>query len=663
LRVVEKRQYDTFPSEAIYDIVGKQQYLKNNTLYYVQGDNKIYGLSYVGEKDATFIGNPDVNRAIYETILATRTVEVGELVTRTGTQSQDDPGLPGDMLLQFQITYENQTESRARVYKKDQSGFDEEYIKYINESSNVNETSAIGDYAAQMVNRMGGTKIIVDGVVESISDIANLGDMDALGRVYTAISLEFGKRITYTYTLVQDYNIISSYIGINSRHRVEEISSDSSTRRTLRYISKLIFKNETETFSTRLVNPNNIVTHLLGNSLDGLNYGYIEFYHSNGDTRKVHTSVDTDSKGQTMEIKWNMFDNYSAGLKRYTATIGGETVYLNSEVPYTDYYGKVSDILFSIHDLSLGTYDKSAYPEASTNNGDEMFTVITDTIDKDEGEALSGLIEIPIFSENDKIRVYNGFAKFNAIMGVTNRLQAVALNYVPLIKDNKIDLSRVNQITVTGTMEFGEITINTTLSSASKGIAWYNIDTLDIVLCYIEDLPIGANEIKMPYIIEDSLYGGGENTVQQVLIKNKLSSNLLVSDIYDSQIIGSTLYINKNTSIGEDIQVNIQLEYLLDSTVLTSSIYDSHNLIGDVTSSIDTTTQTSEPIWKTTPNTVYDQTVSLNAGTMNATAVTSFLTSVYPPKNYSVGFVMRCYINSSDGFTYLGTTYRERGEV
>ena len=117
-------------------------------------------------------------------------------------------------------------------------------------------------------------------------------------------------------------------------------------------------------------------------------------------------------------------------------------------------------------------------------DGGNLFTIITDAIDKDEGEALSGLIEIPIFSENNKIRVYNGFAKFNAIMGGTNRLQAVALNYVPLIKDNKIDLSRVNQITVTGTMEFGEITINTTLSSASKGIAWYNIDTLDIVLCY-----------------------------------------------------------------------------------------------------------------------------------------------------------------------------------
>ena len=81
---------------------------------------------------------------------------------------------------------------------------------------------------------MGGTKLIINGVVNSLDDVPNLGDVDENGRVYTVINLEFGTRINYTYTLVQDYNVISSYIGVNSRHRVEEISSDSSTRRTLK---------------------------------------------------------------------------------------------------------------------------------------------------------------------------------------------------------------------------------------------------------------------------------------------------------------------------------------------------------------------------------------------------------------------------------------------
>ena len=88
--------------------------------------------------------------------------------------------------------------------------------------------SYYGNYAQQIVNRLGGTKITVEGVVDSLDEIANLGDIDSLGRVYTLIDLTFGRKIQYQYTLVQDYNVISSYIGIQSRHRIEEISSDST---------------------------------------------------------------------------------------------------------------------------------------------------------------------------------------------------------------------------------------------------------------------------------------------------------------------------------------------------------------------------------------------------------------------------------------------------
>ena len=52
--------------------------------------------------------------------------------------------------------YSNLTNSRARVYKDDQSGFERERIKYMNESANVNETDSIGSYAQQLVNRLGG---------------------------------------------------------------------------------------------------------------------------------------------------------------------------------------------------------------------------------------------------------------------------------------------------------------------------------------------------------------------------------------------------------------------------------------------------------------------------------------------------------------------------
>lgn len=657
-RVVDKKQYDTFLSQAIYDIVGKGQYLKNNTLYTVQGDNKIYGMSYTGEFEAILIGTPNVTRALYETILAKRTEEAGELVTRTGTQSNDDPGLPGDLQIQFQIIYENQTESRARVYKKDQSGFETDYIKYMNESANVNETSAIGNYAQELVNRLGGTKVIVDGVVSSLEDIAQLGDVDEEGRVYTAISLEFGKRITYTYTLVKDYNVISSYIGVNSRHRVEEISSESTTNRTLRYISKMIFTDELKSFTTRLVKPENVFKHLVGGELVGLHYGYIEFYHSNGDTRRVHTSIDTDTKGQTIEIKWRMKDNYSAGLKRYSYMSGSNLVHMNSDVNYTDYYGKASDILFSIYDQSSNTYDQNTYPEATTTDGDELFTVITDTIDKDSGEVLGALVEIPIFSENPNIRVYNGFAKFNALLGGTNRIKAVGLNYVPLIKDNKIDLSRVNDITLTGTASFSQIDLSIITTIEHKGIAWYNIDTLDLVLTYIQDLEIGSQTVKLYYCVNDSVYGGGNNITQQIIVENELVGTV-VQGTDGRATITEAIISNYEFIKGIDEIVNVQFVSLVVGTPTVTG-KNAFVITETIISGIDETTLVQTPIWKNTAFTTFNGTVSLNTGTMDPQTITNSLTALYPPFNYTQGFIMRVRVFTEDLVTLLGTVYRER---
>jgi hypothetical protein len=535
-RVLEKKQWDTLPSESDYTYTGKQDYLKNNTLYYIQGDNKIYGMSYTGEHLSTMIGDANVNRSLYETILAVRSIEAGERVTYNGT-TIDDPEIDGDLDIEMQITYSNITESRARVYKDDLSGFENERIKYMNESANINETQAIGSYAQQLVNRLGGTKINISGVVDSIDDIASIGDKDSLGRVYSTIKLWLGTKIAYEYMLVQDYNVISSYIGVNSRHRVEEISSEGTTNRTLRYQSKVIFKEETQTFSTRLIGYAKIFSMLSGGGNDGLTYGYLECNLSNGDTKKVHLSIDSDNKGKTIEIKWNMYNNYSAGLKRYSKTISGSDVWFNTEVQYTDYYGKVADIQFSLSFDSLNTYDKDLYPEATSDNGDDTFTVISDVIDKDGGEVLYGLLEIPILSENEKVRVYDGFARWNELVEGSESISTALLSYVPIKNATKIDLTRSNDVSVTTTVNYNNL--NMVFTGSGQALAFYNVDTLDLLLVYADDLS-GSNNITLPYVIEDDEFGSGINFVGLIEI---------VLNIEGSMTLGATSLVNLEANL------------------------------------------------------------------------------------------------------------------
>jgi len=576
-RVLEKKQWDTLPSEANYDysFTGKKEYLKNNTLYYVQGDDKIYGMSYIGETKSRLIGDANVTRSLYETILAVRSLEDDKRAYRDfANQDKDDPAtlgnLDGDLAIRMQVKYSNHTESRARVYKDDQTGFEKDYVKYMNESSNVNESESIGSYAQQMVNRLGGTKLFITGVVDSPDELAELGDVDDKGRVYTTIELQFGEKIRYTYMLVQDYNVISSYIGINSRHRVEEISSDSTTTRTLRYTSKFIFTKNEQPFSTRIEQPSRVL-NVLTESGQALAYGYLECNLSDGEVKKLHMSVDTDSKGKTIEVKWGMLNNFSAGLKRYLKVIGGQDVWLSTNVPYTDYYGKVNDIMFGVYFDTLGGIDSDIYPEALTSDGDDMFTTITDEIDKDAGEIITGLVEIPILSENPNVRVYDGFAKYNQLVEGSKTISAGVLHYTPMRNSIKVDLSRITDITISGSYTFGALSLTGTSSVTGNGIVFYNKDNLDMLLVVLDDIVIGANELDLWYKVQDSL-GGGINYTETFVFNNILATSLEVQT--SNVVIDTELKYDYYLDPVDDKYDSVALTYDLQTnlTVQTSNI-------------------------------------------------------------------------------------------
>jgi hypothetical protein len=577
--IVEKPLYDTLSSEKDVTYIGKEVPRKHNTMYVTQGTQFIEGATYTGEDLSQVIGNPSVIRAWVETVLAVRSEEIGELVTRTGTQANDDPATDGDLIgdnkALFQITYSNITESRARVYKDDLSGFENDRVKYMNESANINETEAIGSYAQQLVNRLGGTKINYKGTVDTLDDIAELGDKDSLGRVYTLIKLWLGNKVDYEYTLVQDYNVISNYIGVQSRHRIEEISSEGTTNRTLRYTSKLIFKDNVQSFDTRIIGYQKILEALIGGGGDGLNYGYIECNLSNGEQKKVHLSIDSDNKGKTIEIKWNMVNNYSAGMKRYSVEIGSpsKTIWLNSDVQYTDYYGKVADIQFALYFDTLKLLDKDLYPEATESDGDDLFTIIKDFVDKDGGEVLHGLLEIPILSDNDKVRVYDGFARWNVLVEGTERIATALLDYVPIKNATKIDLARSRDVTATTTVTAN--TLNISYTGTGQGIAYYNIDTLDFILVYVDTL--SGDDIVIPYVVVDDLYGSGVNFVTFIEFEYNYFGTL--SQTSNNQILESHLSysIEPKTIFEEGIEielvVNIQGEL---SQTSNNQILESH---------------------------------------------------------------------------------------
>lgn len=498
--------YNTLDSDSDYTLTGKGIFKQSNCLYYRKGDRRIYGMSFTGEHAPTLIGQPSVTRALYETILAKRSKEVGELVTRTGTQSADDPGLTGDLNIQIYVEYQALTETHARVYKDDQTGFERPRIKYMNESSNVNKSESLGDYAQVLVNRLGGSKYTYNGWADDIDDIPQVGDIDEDGKMCVVMNYSLGEKVYYSGVYVQDYNVISSYIGMNSRHRIEEISADDTVLRVLRYTSKVVFVDSLTAYTTRLRNEKRLFRILSGEAKTPVSYGYLECNHANGVKKKIHLSLDTDSKGKTLEIKFQLKDNYSAGLKRYSKVIGGQTVYFNREVSYSDYYGKVDNILFKGY-MGYNAFDsteRALYPEATADKGFNPIFEIEDIIDKDAREVLAGLVEIPIMSESSNIRVYNGFAKHNFIADSVANVQLGLLKYIPPRNAVKVDLSKVvSQSATVTTFNDGYVSVSVTPSEICRGLVWYDRDTLDLILAYVDWLDPVAQSINLYYEVRD----------------------------------------------------------------------------------------------------------------------------------------------------------------
>lgn len=592
-RIVNEKYYNTLSDEKDVSYSGKLVLRKHNTLYFTQGDRFLKGLSYLGEDQSQIIGNPDVIRAWVETILAVRSENEGELMTRNGTQSQDDEGLDGDLKLLFQVKYQNITETHARVYKDDISGFENETIKYINESSNINDASAIGDYAQEIVNRLGGTKVILKGECDSYDDLPNLGDVDSEGRVYTVINTQKTNNVSYTLTLVQDYNKINALISINSRLRFEEVSSSDETMRMLRYTSRFIFTPTQETFSTRWISSEDMLDHLFNNPTQGLNYAYLEFNYANGDSSKIHASVDTYAQGRTLQVQIQMKDNYSAGLQRYSKDIGGETVYFNRDVSYTDYYGKANDMsVYIYYDNTLTDSDMIAYPEATTTKGDELATVITDYIDKDARERIGILGEVAFFSQDEEVIVFSGFAKYNKLVENSKTIATGLLKYIPPKNAKIVDLSLVRDMTVSGTYEFGKFDFSWNAATNGFGIVWYEQDTLELIMAYVSPITAGSGSATKYYKIEEEIWGGGFSIV------TLLKKDLYVTSSFDiSDATG--IEITHNVNIDYEQIRGIIVEGLLNLEV-TSSIDISDTIGNEINHIIDinysSTAQTSKDL-------------------------------------------------------------------
>ena len=495
-RVLEKSYWDTLINQSDYTFIGRSSFNKNNTLYYAQGQNKIFNMSFTGTFEPQLIGQPQVIRALYEAVFAKATLQTNENVTTTdpGTTAADDQ-------INIYIEYKQYSQSRTTIYKEDQSGFQTQSMKFYNETARLNEPKALGNHAQNIVNRMGGTNYSKTGIADNIGEIPKIGQPNLKGQVLVVRNVSVkSDHVLYTLNYVQDYAAVSNYVGVPSALRQFEIPMDDMVLRIDKYTEKIIFTDLPEYSDDTIFNDVKRFLNVLKNQKtpSAPTYAFVSFELKNGTLKQVTVPIDVIAMGKTLSINLRMKDNFSAGIKKYTTTINGVVQRWQEDVQYTDIYGRVEQLTVSTHSAGIAptTARMNAYPLAIGNQGVTEISRVSYEIKKDAREIMAMAQEVTFLSETKDVIIYSGMARFNPLAlqdTAEYNIKAAVLNYKPGKNSTIVDLSRITEATITTTVTDTELQIISNL--AGQGIVYYEETSLELIMVVFTE----GTTITKPY--------------------------------------------------------------------------------------------------------------------------------------------------------------------
>ena len=267
-------------------------------------------------------------------------------------------------------------------------------------------------------------------------------------------------------------------------------------------------------------------------------------------------------------------------------------------------------------------------------------------------------------------------------IGVKSSIKITGIKSTDYVGDLDLGIAKAS-ITIEGwnsTDFIGDLVMNAKATIEIEGI--YPIMVVDNVIVpfvkasvsiegirstdYVQDITVSnvialvsVSGIKSTDYIQDL---PPQNVVASVLIGGLKSTNytqdLPQQNVVASISVSGIKFVNYTQDLPEQIA-----KASVSIIGIKSTDYSGEAIVPNAKGSISISGNKYEPeaIWKTTPSTAYDGTVSIDVGTMNTIGVTNVLKTQYPPINYSFGYIMRVRVYSFDGTTFLGTTYRERG--
>lgn len=317
---------------------------KAYALYYTQGENNVYGLSFIRDT-ATDVGGLWAYPAI---------VNILNAVSGQSQQSIDTY-----QELAFRITYEPIFSARVGQSKMCLKGYDKPASLAYNQSQNLIETHYYGENLKGEIAGLGNDSLVLTYVKQNFdfSTLPKVGEiLDVSGIMeeneetdadwyITAVAVEIqALYVKFTVSVTKDFNNYSEYVGVNSNKRLFEISEKQAFDSHVSYKDYVVIGDAPPsgvTYNDTLIKLENSVLGVFDKTKGPdipISCVQASGYDSNGNLIKIVTlPVQTSAFGLTALFAFKYKDNYSAG----DMVIKNNTNYYQNGVPYCDYFGNL----------------------------------------------------------------------------------------------------------------------------------------------------------------------------------------------------------------------------------------------------------------------------------------------------------------------------------
>lgn len=370
-----------FPTDSAYEDADITDWLFEASVYNAQLSSydsqypysKAYGLMYKqGERNITAL-NFKQEHPISDVFERYAIINI----IRAATGNDALVGLNNYPKILFRVTYTPFYDARVKQVKMNYTECETTGTMIYNQSSNVVESRAFGENLKGVAARLGNIDRSRTYMFSRLGMIPRAGmkldDDYYISGVYTEILPAF---IRCTVALTKDFNRISQFVGIPSYKRYSQISQSMAVERNVMYEEYVVIGDSSvesdADSSLKKLFMDTVRNAFLQDEQDIFRpvdnvTAWGESYGDGAIASVVNLPVIVAAYGTSIAFTWEYLDNYSAGAastyKTGTGDYSSVKGYFQTDIPYTDYYGRIYYYHFSLLNM----------PPLPNDDGDRPF--------------------------------------------------------------------------------------------------------------------------------------------------------------------------------------------------------------------------------------------------------------------------------------------------